>query len=216
MTSPADGLLPSSFRGTAFYVEKSSDVGNRAFDVKQFPRRDGSRLSDDGLAGRDVTVDAYLPAWADGAAASDAFRAAMLAPGTGPLSLPTAFIPRVGCAKCEQNFESAKLGILRFKLTFVVDDEADASPALGVLAAGISGAAAALSAALPGVLSSAAASPAFATGAAGAMAALSRTVAVALPGAVIAPGLAGIITQARAMAIVGGAGTLTQSERLAK
>lgn len=216
MTSPVDGLLPSSFRGVAFYTEKSSDTGNRVFDVKQFPRRDGSRVSDDGLGSRDITVDAYVPAWDDGAAASDAFRSAMLAAGTGPLSLPTAFVPRVGCTKCEQNFEAAKIGILRFKLTFVVDDEDAAAPALGVLAAGISGAAAALSAVLPRIVAPAFATPTFAAGAASALSVLAGTVKAALPGAVIAPGLAGIIGQARAMAISGGQGVLNQSERLAK
>lgn len=213
--TPADGLNPAFFRGVSFFVEKSADTSSRAFEVKSFPRRPGARVSDDDLGPRDVVVDAYIVAWGDGAAASERFRAAMMAPGLGLLSLPTTMIPRAGCAKCEQGFESQKLGLLKFKLTFVVDDEETGAPALGVLAAEISAAAGDLLSALPDIIAPVGMLADFAEGVAIGLDAAIGIASEALPGVVfdVAAGVvldsvAGVVLDAADSVLNAGLGQL--------
>lgn len=213
--TPASRMYDASFRGTRFEVEKFADGTPRIFDVKTFPRRDGSRLGDDGLGTREITVEARIDGWADAAGQAEAFRAAMLAAGTGPLILPTARIAAAGCTRCEQNFEAAKIGQLRFKLTFVADDENIGLPDLGILASTISSLAGRLRAALPGILTPVGVSPYFTAGVESGLA-TAATAAGAVSQAPVAARLPALIDVAASLAVAGGAVSLSAAERLAR
>lgn len=150
--SPLDTLLPASFRGMEFHVASDKDSTERVVESRTFPRRDGARLDDHGLDGRKLDVEAVVSAFYTSFAAAEAFRAAMLAPGFGILTLPNALVPNAICTKCERSFKYEALGEIAFHLSFLVDDEAALSPSLAALGGAMGFAAAAMMGGVPSLL----------------------------------------------------------------
>lgn len=216
MVTPLDGLLPAAFRGVPFHMEGDRDKQGREGDFKTFPRRDGARGDDHGLGKREITVEAYISALNNSAVAAEAFRAAMLAPGFGFLSLPNAIVPRALCTGCERAFSRNRVGRVAFNLTFVADDEALSSPGLAQLASAITGAAAALVARLPGLVSPPGASVWFAAGVSQGIDAAAGEVRQNLPAITTVATLDSMLATAAGIPVRGLAGEMQAAERIAK
>lgn len=214
--SPLDGLLPATFRGVPFHVDNDRDKQGREGDFKTFPRRDGARGDDHGLGKREITVEAYISAFETSAVAAEAFRAAMLAPGFGFLSLPNAIVSRALCTGCERVFNKAKIGRIGFTLTFVADDESASVPGLSQLAAAISSAGAALLAGLPALLSPPGGSRWFADGVARGTLEAAALVRQNLPAITTVADLDSMLATAASLPPRGVSGEMLAAERIAK
>lgn len=214
--NPLDGLFPATFRGVPFHVESDRDKQGREGDFKTFPRRDGARGDDHGLGKREITVEAYISAFEASAVAAEGFRAAMLAPGFGFLSLPNAIVPRALCTGCERAFNKVKVGRIGFTLSFVADDETASVPGLSQLAAAISGAGAALLSRLPGLVSPPGASRWFGDGVARGTIEVAALVRKNLPAITTVADLDSMLATASSLPARGVSGEMLAAERIAK
>ena len=213
---PLDGLNPASFRGVFFHVVNDKDGQGREGDVKTFPRRDGARVDDHGLGKREITVEAFIAAFEDSAVQAEAFRAAILAPGLGFLSLPNAIVPRALCTKCERSFSRDKVGRVAFSLTFVADDEAFGLAGLAQLGSAITTAASALLSRLPAMVAVPGASPYFAAGVTRGLGEAWQVVRGNLPAITTVPTLTSMIDVAADIPVRAVPGEALAAERIAK
>lgn len=113
-----DQLLPGSFRGAAFLVEKHDHEFGRRIDVHEFPLRDKPFGEDLGAAGRRWTVDCYVIG-PDYMAGRDALVNACNAAGAGELVHPYLGRLTVMCARGRMGEDKREGGIARFQLEFV-------------------------------------------------------------------------------------------------
>ncbi len=94
-----DNLLPGSFRGAAFHVDRhDSDVGGRRLQVHEYPGRDVPYAEDLGGAAHRFTIEVYVVG-DDYMAARDALIAAGNKPGSGRLVHPYLGERTVACSR---------------------------------------------------------------------------------------------------------------------
>lgn len=214
--SPLDGLNPASFRGVFFHVDSDKDGQGRDGDIKTFPRRDGARTEDHGLGKREITVEAYISAFTQSAAAAEAFRSAILAPGLGYLSLPNAIVPLALCTKCERAFNRDKIGRIAFSLSFVADDESIGPPDLSRMASAITQASAALLTRLPAMIAPPGASRYFSAGISSGLGLALASARAALPAVTMVPSLASMTGAAADIPVQNRPGAMAAAEAIAK
>ena len=111
-------LLPGSFRGLRFHVDKEEVEGGRHVATHEYVRAESHDTEDLGKRAATAKVTAYLASDVVDAEASALFSACS-AEGPGFLTLPAVTTGLFRCSKVKRSSEKDKLGLIAFELEFV-------------------------------------------------------------------------------------------------
>jgi prophage DNA circulation protein len=115
-------LLPGSYKGMRFYVEKNTNTGGRRLETHKYPNAEHWYVEDLGADTPTYSVTAYLATQAvpGGAeAAWEALRAVCDTPGPGPLTLPPNVFTLASCDSFKRDWERDKQNYIAVEFEFI-------------------------------------------------------------------------------------------------
>lgn len=111
-------LLPGSYKGFPFHVDKESAEGGRYVPVHEYVRSEDFDTEDTGRKAPTYSVTAYLASDAVDAEATALF-SICTSPGAGMLAVPGVAPGLCRCTKVKRATEKDRLGYVAFDLEFV-------------------------------------------------------------------------------------------------
>lgn len=111
-------LLPGSYKGFPFQVDKEAGEGGRYVPVHEYVRSEDFDTEDTGRKAPTFSVTAYLASDAVDSEATALF-SICTSPGAGMLDLPGVAPGLCRCTKVKRSSEKDRMGLVAFDLEFV-------------------------------------------------------------------------------------------------